>query len=336
MNMKRKTAILRPLCIAFLLLAACILSLALGSLSLSPRALLYALQGKDGYESARVILLHIRLPRMLGAILSGVGLALSGTLLQNVLGNPLASPNTVGVNAGAGLSCIVCLALCASPTLFMPFFAFIGAMAALLLILPAAHAFGGARSSLILSGIAVTTLLQSLISLSVTLDPELFSSYSGFSMGSLAALQLHQLPLPALLVVTCALFALLLSRKLTALTLGDEVAASLGVRTKLLRTAALAIASLSAAAAVSFAGLLGFIGLIVPHAARAVAPSQSVRTQILYAMPLGALTVLLADLAGRTLFAPSEIPVGIITALVGAPAFFFLLLNKRKEGAHRD
>ncbi len=334
--MKKRPLLPILLCTLLLCLASLLLSLLIGSTWISPIALFRALCGENGYESARAVLLYVRLPRTLGALIAGAGLALSGTLLQSVLSNPLASPGTIGVNAGAGFACILCLAFCPSPHLFMPIFAFVGAAAALMLILPIARLAGKGSGSLILAGVAISALFQSGISLANALDTDLLISYSAFSIGGLSSLQTGRLLAPAVIVACCALLALLLSRRIGALALGDECASSLGIRVSLLRTVSLLLASLSAAAAVSFAGLLGFVGLIVPHLARLLSPSRSVFERVALSLPLGASVLLLADVLGRVLFAPSDIPVGIVTAFIGAPIFFLILIGRRKGGAAID
>ncbi len=334
--MKKKPLLPILLCSVICCLLAMILSLTVGSTPISPTALFRALCGEKGYESVRTVLLYVRLPRTLGALIAGAGLALSGTLLQSVLSNPLASPSTIGVNSGAGLACVLCLAFCPSPHLFMPLFAFVGATVALMLILPIARLAGRGSGSLILAGVAISALFQSGISLANTLNTDLFVSYNAFSVGGLSSLQTGRLLAPAVMITCCAVLSLLLSRRIGALSLGDDCAASLGVRVQLLRTVSLLLASLSAAAAVSFAGLLGFIGLIVPHLARLLSPSRSVFERIALSLPLGASVLLIADILGRVLFAPSDIPVGIVTAVVGAPIFFLILIGRRKGGTPND
>jgi iron complex transport system permease protein len=189
---------------------------------------------------------------------------------------------------------------------------------------------GNTGVSLVLSGVALTAILNAAISLITLLDTDVISPYNYFSIGGLSGVYLDELPLPAALILLALVGAMLLSRGLEVLRLGDETAASLGVRVRTLRTLALLLGSASAAAAVSFAGLLGFVGLIVPHTARAI-----VGTRICRALPatalLGASLVLLSDLVGRTLLAPSEIPVGILMALIGAPFFLFLLLGRKRH-----
>lgn len=310
---------------AFLLAAA--LSLLLGGAALSPAEVIEGLFS-DKNRALSAIVRGVRLPRVLAGILAGVGLSVSGLLLQGVTDNALASPNVIGVNSGAGLSVILLLAFFPELLPLLPIAAFLGAFLTTLLILLVARRLGGASVTVILSGVALTAILNAAISLITLLDSDVVSAYNYFSIGGLSGVYLDELPLPAVLILCSFAGALLLSRALEVLRLGDEAAHALGVRVRTVRVLSLVCASASAAAAVSFAGLLGFVGLIVPHAARAV-----VGTNVGRALPatalLGGTLVLLSDLAGRTLLSPTEIPVGILMALIGAPFFLFLLIRRQ-------
>jgi len=310
------------------LLTASVLSLLFGGAYLSPADALGGLFGM-GTDTSMVIMQGIRLPRMLGAVLAGIGLSISGALLQSVTDNALASPNVIGVNSGAGVCVILLLAFLPTAAPLLPLAAFAGAFLTTLIIIATAGRFGTSKATVILAGIALTSILNAAISLISLIDTDVLSAYSYFSVGGLSGLTTDRLLLPAILITASLLGALLLSRQLEVLKLGDTVATSLGIRVRHLRTVALLCASASAAAAVSFAGLLGFVGLIVPHVARKLVGCYT-RHVLIAASLLGGTLVLLADLLGRTLLAPTEIPVGIIMALVGAPFFLFLLLRRRR------
>ena len=277
------------------------------------------------------ILWVVRLPHVAACLLAGVGLAVSGVLLQTATDNPLAGPNIIGVNAGAGFAMV--LAMCFAPLAYrwLPLMAFAGAFACTLLIVLIARRAGGSRVTIVLAGVAVSTLLSAATSLLRLRYPDLAVSYTYFSVGGVSGVTFSQLMLPALLILVVFAAAMLLAGKLNLLCLGDHLVHSLGVRAKLLRTLALVFASASAAAAVSFAGLLGFVGLMIPHIARGLAGTSDVRRLLPAAALLGGTLVVLSDLLGRVLFAPSEIPAGIITALLGAPFFFVLLLQRRNR-----
>lgn len=315
------------LLLLFAFLIAALLSILFGGASLTPAEVAKGLFGtQDG--TLTTIVRGVRLPRVLAGILSGIGLSVSGLLLQSVTDNALASPNVIGVNAGAGLSVILILACFPSLLPIVPLAAFLGAFLATLLILALAGRLGGSGVTVILSGIALTAVLNAAISFITLLDTDVVSAYNYFSIGGLSGVYLDRLPLPAILILLSFAGAMLLSRDLEVLRLGDEAAQALGVRVRPLRMLALICASASAAAAVSFAGLLGFVGLIVPHTARALVGSSFRRALPATAL-LGGTLVLLSDLAGRTLLSPTEIPVGILMALIGAPFFLFLLIRRR-------
>ena len=310
--------------------AVALLCLSVGPAMLSPEELWAGLVGTD--PAAHAILFAIRLPRLLGALLSGAALSVSGVLLQGTLGNSLASPNTVGVNAGAGLFSVILLAFFPAAAPYLAPVAFLGAVAALGLILLFDRLAGGGRSTLILAGVAVTAFFSASISAVTMLFPDVFSAYAAFSVGGLGGADTPSLLLPALLVAAGVGLALLFSPTVSALSLGDGIAASLGVSVARARTLLLLLACLLAAASVSVAGLLGFVGLIAPHGARLLV-GQSVRRQVALCPFLGGILVALADLVGRVAFAPSEIPAGVLLSLLGAPFFLALLMGRRKADA---
>lgn len=311
-----------------LLLGLTILAgLCFGGAALTSAQLAQALTGQGDYW---LILRHLRLPRVLAGVLAGVGLSAAGVLLQSVTANELASPNIIGINSGAGLAVIITLTVSPAAGSALPFAAFLGAFGAALCILAAADRFSGARSAILLIGIAITTLLNAAISFLSLLDEGVLAQYNHFTVGSLKAVSLSELALPAIIIFLCLAGALLLSGQLGVLCLGDSAAAALGIRVKQLRLLTLACAAGAAAAVVSFAGLLGFVGLVVPHIARRLV-GESPRRMLPAAVLIGAILVVLADTLGRTLFAPSELPVGILMSMVGAPYFLILLLRRRKH-----
>lgn len=316
------------------LLLVLVVSLAFGSAAFTPAELWSGLTRRSGYETVTFILYSLRLPRTLAALIAGVGLSLAGTLLQNTMGNPLVSPNTIGVNAGAGLTVVVFLTCFPRAIFLLPLAAFVGAFGTSLLILAVSRKAGGGKGTVVLAGIAVTTLFQAIISFFATLDTDVLSLYTAFSVGSLQGVTGEQLVVPGLLVLGCLMLSLVLSGRIAVLSLGDSMAASLGVSVGRMRAVCLLLASLSAASVVSYAGLLGFVGLVTPHMSRRLVGTD-IRSQLCGSALLGGILVMLSDLLGRVLFAPSEIAVGILLALVGAPFFFYLLLQ-RKELPNAD
>lgn len=225
---------------------------------------------------------------------------------------------------------MVILVLSFFPSAFfaLPVAAFLGAFLTTLLILSIAGKMGTAKLTVILAGIACTAMLNAGISFLSLLDSDVLVSYNYFSVGGFSSMDMHKLMLPALIIGCCLLVSLAFSGQIDLLCLGDSMAVSLGVRVKRLRLLCMVCASASAAAVVSFAGLLGFVGLVVPHIARRLAGNNT-RWLLITSAFAGSILVLLADWLGRMLFAPSELPVGVMMALVGAPFFFVLLMKRR-------
>lgn len=286
-----------------------------------------------GDETARVILLGIRLPRVLAGLLAGAGLSAAGVLLQTVTANELASPNIIGINSGAGLAVILLLAFAPKAGGWLSLGAFCGAFGASLVILAVGNALGSSRSGIVLIGIAMTTVFNAVISLLSLLDEGILAQYNYFTVGSLRGLHLDDLLIPGILIVFGFCAALALSGRLSVLSLGDAAASALGVRVKEVRLAAIGCAAACAAAVVSFAGLLGFVGLVVPHMARALVGRRPGKLLPVSAL-LGGILVILADLLGRVLFAPSELPVGILMSLIGGPYFLILLIRRKRHAGN--
>ncbi|MBQ6901643.1 MAG: iron ABC transporter permease [Oscillospiraceae bacterium] len=301
-------------------------ALMLGSAGISPadavRTLIFGGEG-----TASVIMRTIRLPRVLAAFLAGTGLSVSGTLLQGVTDNGLASPNIIGVNSGAGFLTVLLLAFSPEASRMLPFAAFFGALVATLLIVGIAGRIGTSKITVILAGMVLTTILNSGISLIALINTDVLAAYNYFSVGGIGGISLDRLAVPAVFIAVSFAASVLLSPRIDALCLGDSLAASLGIRVARLRTVCLIAASASAAASVSFAGLLGFVGLIVPHITKFLV-GGGIRRRILASPFVGGSLVILADLLGRTVVAPTEIPVGIVMAAIGAPFFLILLLRR--------
>ena len=328
-----KCLIRRPILLTALLLVLLALSmiagLRFGSADFGFDRLIGGLLCRDGFETERLILWSIRVPRVAAGAISGIGLAISGVLLQAVTGNALASPNIIGVNAGAGFCVIVCLAFFPQALFFLPLAAFSGAFLTTLLILALSRKIGTTKLTVVLAGIACNAILNAGISFLSILDPDAFSSYHFFSVGGFSGITAEQLYLPCSIILLCLAAVLVSGPRISLLCLGDGMATSLGVKVSSLRMFCLVVASLSAACVVSFAGLIGFVGLIVPHIARRLV-GIGVRQVTAVSALLGAILVILSDTAGRTLAAPTEIPVGILLSFIGGP--FFLMLLFRKGG----
>lgn len=313
-----------------LLFAAAVLcGLAFGSVTLPPARIAAALRGDD--RAAYIILFELRLPRVLGAGLAGVGLSLAGCLLQAVTDNDLCAPNIIGVNAGAGFA--VMLTVCLFPMLFrlLPLAAFVGALFTTCLVLAISYyaGHGGQKTTIVLAGVAVSSLFNAGISFLSLRYPDALTSYTAFSVGGFSGVALDELALPTIIVGLCLLFSLILAPRIELLCLGDEGAAHLGVAVRRVRMVTVILASALCAAVVSYAGLLGFVGLIVPHVVRRIL-RVPLRARIPCTVLCGAVLVIFSDLLGRVLFAPWELPAGIIMAFIGAPFFVWLLLKRTR------
>lgn len=320
---------------SLLLITVSLFALRFGSVSLSSRTFFSALFMKQGFESEIIILYLIRLPRLLAALLSGAGLSLSGVLLQNLTDNALASPNTVGVNAGAGLGAILSMSVFFSYTplaraSLSSFFAFITAFLTTLFVLFLAYKTGASKSGVILAGVAVTAALNAIISVITLIDSDVLLSYNSFSIGSFSGVKYAQLVFPCIVIFLCLILSSCFSRQIDILCIGDKMASVMGVNIKLLRICCILCASASAAAVVSFAGLLGFVGLVVPHIARKFVGNNT-KHMIFSSALIGAIITVSADLLGRIILSPSEIPVGIMMALIGVPFFIFIMLKRKGE-----
>ncbi len=323
----------RTLIGAFLLcILTALLSLSLGAAKISPMELLQAMvQGPT--DTNGWIFWYSRLPRTAACLLSGGALAVSGAVIQAVLNNKLASPSIIGVNAGAGLAVTICCGLGLLSGWIIAFVSFGGALAAVLTVMFVSRATGASRTTVVLGGVAINSFLNALSEAITTLDPDISAISSDFRVGGFSAVNSNRL-LPAAMLIIVALTVLFsLCNELDVLSLGEETAQSLGLPVKKMRNLFLLLAALLAGASVSFAGLLGFVGLIVPHAMRKICGSESRQLLPLCALG-GGCFVTACDLGARLIFAPYELPVGILMAVIGGP-FFLLLLLKNKGGRQR-
>ncbi len=298
----------------------------LGTVEISPLSVIRILF-TDKESVNYQILYNIRLPRILVAVFVGMSLSISGTILQGVLRNPLAAPNIIGVSSGAGLSGFIILILFPELSFLVPAGAFTGAMAATTAVYFLAWNRGIDPFRMILAGVAVSSLLGAGMSSLMIFYPDRVHGVLSFMVGGLSARSWDHLRmiLPYSLVGIGA--AMFFATKLNILNLGDEVAVSLGIRLESTRFLLIAIASLLAASAVSVVGLLGFVGLIVPHIARKIIGPDN-RMLFPASLACGATTLVVCDTIGRILLDPVEIPVGIIMAFLGAPFFLFLLRRR--------
>lgn len=294
-----------------------------GSTDISIPNILTALLS-DEMNGNRLIIWNVRLPRTIVAGLVGINLAVSGAILQGVMKNPLADPSIIGISSGAGLAAVVILILFPQSQHLVTPFAFVGAFVAAIMIYILSWKGGIQPMRVILAGVAVSALLGAGISGLMVFFSDRVNGALNFMTGSLSARSWPEVETILPYTIIGLILALILAKKINILNLGDEVARSLGLNVEAVRMGLTAVAALLAASAVSVAGLLGFVGLIVPHTVRLL-----IGNNYKYLIPgsalLGAGVMMLSDTVSRVIFSPIEIPVGIITAVLGAPFFLFLL-----------
>lgn len=327
----RATASRGALALAGLLAAACLaIAFSIGSGAVSIPLADLAKYLFHGYEGPmRDIVWNIRLPRTLVAALVGVNLALSGALLQGVMRNPLADPHIIGVSSGAGLLGILILILYPQLSGLLTPAAFLGGAGAAAVIYLLSWKRGVQPVRIILAGVAVSAFLGSGISGLLTFYSDRVNGALVFLVGGLAAKSWPQLTMMLPYSIAGTALALAAAAHMNVLALGDADARGLGLRVETTRFAMTAVATLLAASAVSVVGLLGFVGLIVPHSARLLIGSDY-RLLLPASALLGIAVVTFCDTLARLMFAPIELPVGIIMGALGAPFFLYLL---RREAA---
>lgn len=318
--------------VTLLFIAAAILGLCLGVVHLTPVQLIKAVREGAGCSFEGNIFWYARLPRTAACLLSGAGLAVAGAVIQGVLANKLASPSIIGVNAGAGLAVTICCACGAISGWAIAGSAFFGAFIVVIIIALTAQKTGAARTTVVLGGVAVNSFLNAASEAIRTLYPDVGVISADFRVGGFSAVTSARVFPAGVLILIGLAIVLTLCNELDLLSLGEEAAQGLGLSVKRMRTVFFLLAALLAGASVSFAGLLGFVGLIVPHIGRRLVGGES-RYLIPFCALGGASFVTLCDLVGRLLFQPYEISAGILMAFIGGPFFLFLLLNSK--GGHR-
>lgn len=309
-----------------LLALAAGLSLLVGSASLPISSLFEAFA--DPSSKAGLIIIGIRLPRILLSMIVGAALCAAGAVMQGVFQNPMADPHILGVSSGASLGAGIAIIAFGS-TFSLPPMAFLfGLLAAAAVWLLSR---GGGTVSLLLAGTAISALLSALVSSIMLIDRDSLERVYLWTMGSFTNASFDKVLICLPIVVLGLLLCILMAKPLNALLLGDEQAASLGVNVPLTRLSAIAVSTLITSAAVSMSGVIGFVGLMVPHGVRLVAGPKHEHLIPLSALS-GALLLLVVDTLSRTIIAPMEIPVGVLTALLGAPFFLFLLRKNIRGG----
>lgn len=329
-----------------LVCAVALLSIAIGPVNIPLTDVLRALAGLAGLPAGEAppqheaVILSIRLPRTLLGLLVGAGLAVAGAAMQGLFRNPLADPGLIGVSAGAALAAVSVIVLGgtglavvtdALGPFSLPIAAFAGGLATTLLVYRLASSDGRTSvTTLLLAGIAINALCGAGTGLLTYLaDDQQLRTLTFWSMGSLGGATWPAVGTAALFIAVPLLALPLLARTLNALLLGEAEAGHLGIAVQQMQRIIVALAALAVGAAVAVSGIIGFVGLVVPHLLRlALGPDHG------FLLPgsalLGGALLLLADLLARTLVTPAELPIGILTALLGGPFFLALLLRWRR------
>ena len=324
------------------LLFTMILCICVGSVRISfsdtVTAVWNALRGLPVPENiAKNIILNVRLPRVLCVALAGAALSVCGAAMQGLLRNPLADGSTMGVSSGAALGAIIAVAT----GFTLPGFTFGGSMvmamifafASLILILSLSYALDRSLStgSIILIGVIFTMFVSAVISLVITFASDHTRSLSFWTMGSFSGVNYDQVKVMGVTLLLCGVILLRYSRELNAFAIGEDNARHIGVNVKRVKLVVLITVSVLIGVCVSIAGTVSFVGLIMPHIARMlVGPNH--RRLLPASLFSGAIFLLLADLTARTLLSPIELPIGVVTSIVGAVAFIIIFYQTRKAG----
>jgi iron complex transport system permease protein len=342
----RPAPALALLAIAALLAVVAVAALGAGAVPIPAGRVLAALTGAVSGETAghagdALVVLQVRLPRLVLGALVGAALALSGALMQGLFRNPLADPGLVGVSSGSALAAAVTIVLgerllgglvAQPPFALLPVGAFLGGLATTLLLYGVATREGRTSiATMLLAGIAISALTGSVMGLLATVsDDRQLRDLTFWTLGSLGGATWSRVAVVAPLILPILLAAPFLARGLNALTLGEAEAFHLGIPVQRLKAAAVLLVAVAVGTSVSVSGMIGFVGIVVPHVLRlAVGPDH--RLLLPASALLGAVLLVCADTVARTVIAPAELPIGIITAAIGAP--FFLVLLLRDQGS---
>ncbi|HID6519143.1 TPA: FecCD family ABC transporter permease [Klebsiella aerogenes] len=319
---------LAMLLLTLMLIAGSLIHLGLGARWIAPQTVLQALIEYDPRNFDHRIIVDLRLVRLVAALLTGAALGVAGVLLQTVIRNPLGEPHILGLNAGASLAVVATSALGLSVGDFPAARPLTAACGAALLFggvmaLASAGRGGATPLRITLCGVAISAFASAVTAAILILDEQTLLAMRTWLAGDLAGLNWATLQAALVPALSGMGLALLLAPRLNVLALGDKVALGLGVNLVQTRLLGLAAIALLCGAAVAVAGPIGFVGLVVPHVVRRLI-TQDIRLALPLAAPVGALVLLLADIAARTIVAPQELATGAMTALVGAPLFIFI------------
>ncbi|MDN5277030.1 MAG: cobalamin transport system permease protein [Clostridiales bacterium] len=314
--------------LAFILMA--VFSISAGAVDMPLRKILDVFLGK-GDEASRTIILALRLPRVIEAAVVGMGLSVAGAFFQGLLRNPMADPYVLGISSGAVLGATIAIVL-GFGILGLNAMAFIASLMTVFFVYAISKVGGRiSMTTMLLAGIAVSAFMSAVISLMMLLNHGELSRIIFWTMGgfNLTSWEDVMFSVPVIAIGSFALYTF--SRDVNAILTGEEVAEHLGVNTELVKKVVLALGSLVTATAVSVGGVIGFVGLIVPHISRLMVGADN-RVLVPFSAIFGATFLLFADVVARVILKPVEVPIGIITAAFGGPFFLYLLIKNRRKG----
>ncbi|HEV2010327.1 MAG TPA: iron ABC transporter permease [Candidatus Limnocylindria bacterium] len=320
--------------LAVLLPVSVVVGILVGAVPIAPGDVLGALLG-SGDPVTGVIVRDLRAPRVIAAALVGGALAVAGTLLQGLFRNPLADPYVTGTSAGGALGAVAVIAVGADMAgAAVPITAFVGALVSALGVWQLSR-LGGRTTvlTLLLAGVVLTSFAGAAITLLLFVSDRLalrLRAILDILGGGVAVRSTSEIVVAAIVIASGLALAIVLGRRIDAFVFGEETAATLGVDPDRTTIAVIAAAALLTGAAVALAGLVGFVGLVVPHALRPIVGAGH-RTLALASFLAGAIVLVLADTGARSVIAPAELPVGVLTGLIGAPFFLFLLVRARRR-----
>ncbi len=314
--------------IIFLLLVV-IFALLAGNGAISTAKIFEVLSG-GGTESERIIIYQVRIPRIIAATAAGAALSVSGYLLQGALDNRIASPGILGINNGAGLFVLLAALFFPYQSAIKCLFAFMGAILVTALVSLLSVRTGMSKTSVILSGVAVSAACVSVIDMIISVKPESVADKVAFQLGGFATVQTSVVMYSVPMIMTGLIIAVAVAPGMDILALGDETAHGLGLNVKRYRWIYVLCSAFLAGASISMCGLIGFVGLIVPNCIRMIHSGKSRESLVLCAI-YGAAFLLVCDTIARLLFYPYEMPCGLILSLIGAPFLIHILVKKRKR-----
>lgn len=314
--------------LAFILMA--VFSISAGAVDMPLRKILDVFLGK-GDEASRTIILALRLPRVIEAAVVGMGLSVAGAFFQGLLRNPMADPYVLGISSGAALGATIAIVL-GFGILGLNAMAFIASLITVFFVYAISKVGGRiSMTTMLLAGIAVSAFMSAVISLMMLLNHSELSRIIFWTMGgfNLTSWEDVMFSVPVITIGSFALYTF--ARDVNAILTGEEVAEHLGVNTELVKKVVLVFGSLVTATAVSVGGVIGFVGLIVPHISRLMVGADN-RVLVPFSAIFGATFLLFADVVARVILKPVEVPIGIITAAFGGPFFLYLLIKNRRKG----